>query len=157
MPLYDYVCDGCNSEMEISQSYNDDHLTKCTNCKQERLRRLIWAPFFYVKGEPKTLMQQAEPNSKKFGKAECLERELRAEERVEKAAKASGKPVKKKGITSWFRNGSMQRLTRSDKPLTESQIEKYTTELREMGVNVKDNPPPQRIKDGNKKKRRSTP
>jgi putative FmdB family regulatory protein len=157
MPLYDYVCDGCNVTMEIKQSYNDDHLIICPQCKQEKLRRLISAPFFYVKGEPKTLIQQAEANSKKFGRAECLERELKAEERLEKAAKASGRPVKKKPRTPWFRNGSIDGLVCSDKPITPTQVEKYTKELREMGSNVDINAtPPQRIKDGKKRKPRST-
>lgn len=41
MPTYDYVCDGCDHAFEQWQSFHDDHLTTCPQCKKKKLRRLI--------------------------------------------------------------------------------------------------------------------
>ena len=41
MPNYDYKCDNCGFEFEIFQSMKDDKLTKCPECKKNKLVRLI--------------------------------------------------------------------------------------------------------------------
>jgi putative FmdB family regulatory protein len=41
MPTYDYECDACAHKFEQYQGINDPKLTKCPNCKKQKLRRLI--------------------------------------------------------------------------------------------------------------------
>lgn len=40
MPTYEYVCRDCNQHLEVTQSFNDDPLTKCPNCGGE-LRKVF--------------------------------------------------------------------------------------------------------------------
>lgn len=41
MPTYEYKCDNCLHEFETYQTMKDDKLTKCPNCAQNTLKRLI--------------------------------------------------------------------------------------------------------------------
>ena len=41
MPTYDYECDGCGHTFEQWQSFKDDALTTCPECKKKKLRRLF--------------------------------------------------------------------------------------------------------------------
>lgn len=41
MPTYDYECDACGHTFEQWQSFHDDELTKCPQCKKKKLRRLF--------------------------------------------------------------------------------------------------------------------
>ena len=41
MPTYDYKCDACGHAFEEWQSFKDDRLTKCPQCKKNKLRRLF--------------------------------------------------------------------------------------------------------------------
>jgi putative FmdB family regulatory protein len=41
MPTYDYECDNCGHEFEEWQSFKDEPLTKCPQCKKAKLRRLF--------------------------------------------------------------------------------------------------------------------
>ena len=41
MPTYDFVCDACGHTFEEWQSFNDEPLTKCPQCKKKKVRRLI--------------------------------------------------------------------------------------------------------------------
>lgn len=41
MPTYDYHCDGCGHRFEEMQSFKDDPLKTCPECKEDRLRRLF--------------------------------------------------------------------------------------------------------------------
>ena len=41
MPTYDFVCDACGHTFEEWQSFKDEPLTKCPECKKKKVRRLI--------------------------------------------------------------------------------------------------------------------
>ena len=41
MPTYQYECSGCDHRMELMQSILDSKLTRCPQCGQEKLQRLI--------------------------------------------------------------------------------------------------------------------
>ena len=41
MPTYDYICNDCNKMHEYFQSMSDNPLTKCPECKNNSLRRII--------------------------------------------------------------------------------------------------------------------
>ena len=41
MPTYDYQCDACNHTFEEFQSFSEEPLKKCPECKKNKLRRLL--------------------------------------------------------------------------------------------------------------------
>ncbi len=41
MPTYDYSCDACGHTFEEFQSFSEQPLKKCPECKKNNLRRLI--------------------------------------------------------------------------------------------------------------------
>ena len=41
MPTYEYECDACEHRFEELQSFSDEPLTKCPQCKKKKLRRLL--------------------------------------------------------------------------------------------------------------------
>lgn len=68
MPTYSYICTKCNDEFEVTQSVKDSPLKKCPKCNRRSLERQIFAPIVVsCRGEPKTLGQLAELNTKKQG------------------------------------------------------------------------------------------
>lgn len=50
MPLYDYKCDACGHQFETMQSMNDDPLTRCPECDDNTLKKMVSAPSFAFKG-----------------------------------------------------------------------------------------------------------
>jgi putative FmdB family regulatory protein len=50
MPIYEYVCDGCEREFEVEQRITEDPLRSCPRCRSRRLRRLISQTSFVLKG-----------------------------------------------------------------------------------------------------------
>ena len=50
MPTYQYRCRECDEELEVVQSFTDDPLTKCPNCKKKALRKVFAAPGIAFKG-----------------------------------------------------------------------------------------------------------
>lgn len=44
--MYEYRCNGCHREFEISQRMSDDDLVKCEACGEDKLEKLIsWTAF----------------------------------------------------------------------------------------------------------------
>ncbi len=50
MPIYEYRCDGCGHEMEVMQKMSDDPMKDCPVCKESKLKKLISASGFRLKG-----------------------------------------------------------------------------------------------------------
>jgi putative FmdB family regulatory protein len=50
MPFYEYQCQDCSHELEAMQRVSDTPLKKCPRCGKSRLKRLISAPVFRLKG-----------------------------------------------------------------------------------------------------------
>jgi putative FmdB family regulatory protein len=50
MPIYEYACEGCGHELETLQKMSEAPLVDCPACHQPRLRRLISAAGFQLKG-----------------------------------------------------------------------------------------------------------
>ena len=49
MPIYEYVCKKCNSQLEIIQKITEEPLTTCPDCKG-RLKKMISNTSFVLKG-----------------------------------------------------------------------------------------------------------
>lgn len=50
MPIYEYRCQSCGHELEKLQRLSDAALTECPACGKAKLRRLISAAGFRLKG-----------------------------------------------------------------------------------------------------------
>ena len=50
MPIYEYRCDACGHELEKIQRMSDAPLKKCPDCGKQKLRRLVSAAGFRLKG-----------------------------------------------------------------------------------------------------------
>ncbi len=50
MPFYEYQCQACGQHHEAMQKMSDAPLKTCPHCGKARLRRLVSAPVFRLKG-----------------------------------------------------------------------------------------------------------
>ena len=50
MPFYEYQCEACGQHHEAMQKMSDAPLRKCPHCGKARLKRLVSAPVFRLKG-----------------------------------------------------------------------------------------------------------
>ncbi len=50
MPTYEYKCKECGHQLEVVQSFTDDALTKCPNCRKKALRKVFSPPGVTFKG-----------------------------------------------------------------------------------------------------------
>ena len=51
MPIYEYECRGCGEQHEFIQKFSDSPKRKCPSCGKLRLRKLISAAAFHLKGD----------------------------------------------------------------------------------------------------------
>lgn len=50
MPFYEYECEGCGHRLEVLQQLSEAPLADCPSCHTPRLRRLVSAAGFRLKG-----------------------------------------------------------------------------------------------------------
>jgi putative FmdB family regulatory protein len=50
MPIYEYQCESCGHHLEALQKVADKPLRKCPDCGKPKLKRLLSAPMFLLKG-----------------------------------------------------------------------------------------------------------
>jgi len=51
MPIYEYICQSCEHELEALQKISDEPLTKCPACQASALTKKISASAFRLKGD----------------------------------------------------------------------------------------------------------
>lgn len=51
MPIYEYECRGCGDRHEFIQKFSDGLKRKCPSCGKPRLKKLISAAAFHLKGD----------------------------------------------------------------------------------------------------------
>ena len=51
MPIYEYECRGCGELHEFIQKFSDGPKRKCPSCGKLRLKKLISAAAFHLKGD----------------------------------------------------------------------------------------------------------
>ncbi len=77
MPIYEYQCQACGHVLDALQKHDDAPLKKCPDCGKPKLKRLLSAPMFLLKGSGwyetdfksdkerrKNLADRAEPEKK---------------------------------------------------------------------------------------------
>ena len=50
MPIYEYACEACGHTFDELQKISDPPLTYCPSCGKPKLRKLLSAPNFRLKG-----------------------------------------------------------------------------------------------------------
>ncbi len=50
MPIYEYQCNNCGHTLDALQKISDSPLRKCPECQRQKLKRLMSAPKFRLKG-----------------------------------------------------------------------------------------------------------
>lgn len=50
MPIFDYQCEACGHHFDILQKAGEGALRKCPKCGKLKLRKLLSAPSFHLKG-----------------------------------------------------------------------------------------------------------
>jgi len=118
MPRYTYACSKCKYQFEDYHLMSEPHPKRCPSCGKNSLGQSfdnhnITA---VVYGNPTTIGQAAEENTKRLGKE-------RHEKMIEDDFKARKlRSPKKKPETPWYRNGSIDGTEKLDKPLEVSKI-----------------------------------
>ena len=51
MPIYEYKCQSCGHYFEVLQRISEEPLSACPECKENKLKKLVSAPNFRLKGE----------------------------------------------------------------------------------------------------------
>jgi len=50
MPIYEYVCQACGHDLEALQKLSDAPLTECPKCGKPKLKKMVSAAGFRLKG-----------------------------------------------------------------------------------------------------------
>ena len=111
MPTYDYLCNDCGSEFERIHGFGKT--PEPCKCGSSNIKIVInQVPMGFVKGEPTTLGQLSESNTKKMGHYELQDKRAYQEE---------GKVKKEKSW--WQKSGSASKSEISN--MTEKQKANY--------------------------------
>jgi len=51
MPIYEYQCEACDHKLEKIQKMSDDPLVDCPQCQEPKLKKLVSAAAFRLKGQ----------------------------------------------------------------------------------------------------------
>jgi putative FmdB family regulatory protein len=89
MPFYEYECSACSHQVEVLQKISDAPLSKCPDCGEPALKRLMSAPVFRLKGAGWYETDFKSENEQKRNIAE--REEPKAEDKAE--GKAEAKPA----------------------------------------------------------------
>ena len=69
MPIYDYICENCDHQLnDIQQSIKDKPLKKCPQCGKLKLERVIYGGCHVSVRNTTTIGQLADKNFKKLSK-----------------------------------------------------------------------------------------
>jgi putative FmdB family regulatory protein len=111
MPTYDYSCSSCEHIFEARHGFNED-APPCPECGKNKLEQIINdAPLVFIKGEPSTIGQLADRNTKKMGRYELenkrrednMDKHKKHKEVREKRHRLNKMTAKQK--TKWIREG----------------------------------------------------
>jgi putative FmdB family regulatory protein len=93
MPFYEYECQACKFYTEVMQKISEAPLIKCPSCGKPKLKKLVSAPVFRLKGSG---WYETDFKSDKENRRNLLgtEKEEPKAEKPEKPEKAEGKDSK---------------------------------------------------------------
>jgi putative FmdB family regulatory protein len=135
MPFYEYECQACKFYTEVMQKISDAPLIRCPSCGKKRLKKLVSAPVFRLKGagwyetdfksdkenkrnlvgadreEPKAETKSETKSEAKDGKSEAKESKESKETKpaAAKPAEPTGSGTARKGAKSAKRRSARTR------------------------------------------------
>ena len=71
MPIYEYECGACGERREFIQKFSDAPKRKCPACGASKLKRLVSAAAFHLKGTGWYVTDFRDKNKKKDGDKEA--------------------------------------------------------------------------------------
>ncbi len=116
MPIYEYHCDACGTRIEVMQKISDRPLRHCPGCKKNKLRKLVSATAFRLKGSG-----WYETDFKKDGKKNLHGISDGADTKPEKAADGA---VTKETKESTDKPAPKDKTGGKDKPSTKAKAKK---------------------------------
>lgn len=127
-----YICDNCEHSFMIQQAMHESLKKKCPQCGKRSLYQDLTGQHVFIPGEPKTVGQLAERNTKKMGKyaLESAEHQRKKERKKAKAefAKRMGFEPKVANSETWYNpKGEDLGKKLADKNTTE-KVHKYIME-----------------------------
>ncbi len=87
MPFYEYQCESCRQHVEVLQKISDAPLRKCPNCGKQKLKRILSAPVFRLKGSGWYETDFKSEGESKRNLAEQPEKDSKAPDAVDATAK----------------------------------------------------------------------
>jgi putative FmdB family regulatory protein len=97
MPIYEYECNACGDRHEFIQKFSEGPKRKCPSCGEQRLRKLISAAAFHLKGSGWYVTDFRDRDKKKAnGKAEKEQTKAEASSETKAETKPAKKEPKKK-------------------------------------------------------------
>jgi putative FmdB family regulatory protein len=99
MPIYEYVCNACDHELETLQKMSDAPLLECPACEQDALKKKISAPGFRLSGSGWYETDFKSSNQKNLSKGDSSEKGTSASG-DKSSDKASTKASSKTGSAS---------------------------------------------------------
>ena len=112
MPLYDFECKNCKYYDEVKQAHDAPSILECPCCNKKTLRKVfINPPAVSIRGEPNTIAQLADKNTRNMGHYEKQDRaakdikknDTEAEQRRSTNRKINGMTPKEK--VKWIKEG----------------------------------------------------
>jgi putative FmdB family regulatory protein len=93
MPFYEYECQACKFYLEVMQKISDRPLTKCPSCGKKKLKKLVSAPVFRLKGAGwyETDFKTDKENKRNLAGAEKEEAKPEAKPEAKSEVKAEAK------------------------------------------------------------------
>ena len=88
MPIYEYECGACGERREFIQKFSDGHKRKCPECGASKLKRLVSAAAFHLKGTGWYVTDFRDKDKKKDGGKEA---ESSTKESAESSTESSAK------------------------------------------------------------------
>lgn len=92
MPIYTYRCENCGVQFERQQSFNDQPLTRCPECKKNKLRKVITPAGIVFKGSG-WYVTDSKSKSSTAAKPAPVKGEAKSETKSESTEAAASSPA----------------------------------------------------------------
>jgi len=99
MPIYEYQCQACGHPLEALQKVSDAPLRKCPECGKPKLKKLLSAPSFRLKGGGWYETDFKSSNKRNLAEGGKEDKSAKAEPKPAKESAAKPKPAEKKTPT----------------------------------------------------------
>ncbi len=90
MPIYEYRCEACGHELEAIQKFSDAALRDCPVCGKSKLKKLVSAAVFQLKGSGWYVTDFKDGVKSKMKKDSEPESKPKKEEKTKDKKKAGG-------------------------------------------------------------------